>query len=160
MNPTSKAKLLLEQFPRMRLPVRLHTICDKLGIQIRYAVAPVESFDAFYIEGLERDISRLIIVNDAFPLTHQRFSVAHEIGHIVLGHGSSNFLAGKIKNDRESSEEIAANRFAAELLMPASRILQQKLTKPEQISYVCHVSLEAARIRLSELTFTTQRTAV
>jgi Zn-dependent peptidase ImmA (M78 family) len=67
-----------------------------------------------------------IIVNSIHPRVRQRFTIAHELGHLLLhgyttAHADRNF---KIRlRDTQSSEgsvleEIEANRFAAELLMP------------------------------------------
>jgi Zn-dependent peptidase ImmA (M78 family) len=48
----------------------------------------------------------------------QRFTVAHEIGHFMLGHTSKNHD----RSDDNIPEEIEANQFAAELLMPLSML--------------------------------------
>lgn len=45
----------------------------------------------------------------------QRFTVAHEIGHFMLGHTHTGSLVD-LKSDKNA--EIEANQFAAELLMP------------------------------------------
>lgn len=45
----------------------------------------------------------------------QRFTVAHEIGHLLLGHTGRNFI---LDLNSKKPEEIEANQFAAELLMP------------------------------------------
>jgi Zn-dependent peptidase ImmA (M78 family) len=70
----------------------------------------------------------VIGVNSHHPKTRQRFTIAHEVGHFCL-HGHEELRVDKglfvIRNrDATSStgtdiEEIEANLFAAELLMPA-----------------------------------------
>lgn len=45
----------------------------------------------------------------------QRFTVAHEIGHLLLGHTEKNFI---LDLNSKKPEEIEANQFAAELLIP------------------------------------------
>lgn len=45
----------------------------------------------------------------------QRFTIAHEIGHLLLGHTGKNFI---LDLNSKKPEEIEANQFAAELLMP------------------------------------------
>lgn len=46
----------------------------------------------------------------------QRFTVAHEIGHFIMGHTNHN--NNNYNFDDSNLEEIEANQFAAELLMP------------------------------------------
>lgn len=48
----------------------------------------------------------------------QRFTVAHEIGHLIL-HPIGTFFRDERFNGKQPWEEIQANRYAAELLMPA-----------------------------------------
>jgi Zn-dependent peptidase ImmA (M78 family) len=68
----------------------------------------------------------MIIVNAANAPVRQRFTIAHEIGHFALHRGSI-YVDGRARvNFRDglstmatNQEEIAANAFAAALLMPA-----------------------------------------
>ncbi|HOK20164.1 MAG TPA: ImmA/IrrE family metallo-endopeptidase, partial [Thermosynergistes sp.] len=95
----------------------------------------------------------IIAVNSSRPLCRRRFSIAHEIGHYLLGHNSLSFSGsggGMIKC--ESRQERAANAFAAEFLMP------KKLLAREAHKYSLRalarrylVSMQAMEIRLKEL---------
>ncbi len=53
--------------------------------------------------------------NENASLTRQKFSVAHELGHLYMGHlhGQSSIDLNSVDND-----EIEANQFAAHLIMP------------------------------------------
>jgi Zn-dependent peptidase ImmA (M78 family)/transcriptional regulator with XRE-family HTH domain len=65
--------------------------------------------------------SRVILVNTSIPWSRQRFTLAHEIGHIVAEDGRESGVC--IDEDVMASqrvEEIRANAFAACLLMPRS----------------------------------------
>lgn len=78
----------------------------------------------------------------------QRFTVAHEIGHLLLGHTSNNFILDLYS---KKPEEIEANQFAAELLMPSEMLKNdfrngRKNTK--DIAKVYNVSEEAVWWRL------------
>lgn len=97
-----------------------------------------------------------LIQNDKFYIiyadgqSHQRcrFTIAHELGHIFLGHlfnkNGKGFLT---TNDTESS----ANVFARDLLAPACVLHElQVLTAPE-ISQLCNISLEAATYRAERM---------
>jgi Zn-dependent peptidase ImmA (M78 family) len=67
-----------------------------------------------------------IVVNSTESPLRQRFTVAHELGHFVLGHRQRLYVNSTISvNFRDSSsglatkrEEVEANQFAAALLMP------------------------------------------
>jgi len=53
--------------------------------------------------------------NQTQHLHRQRFTVAHEIGHLILGHTAKNFNSDLNSN---KPKEVEANNFASELLMP------------------------------------------
>lgn len=59
----------------------------------------------------------VVIINKNFSNDHKRFTLAHELGHIVM-HTSGEFLISDYRNREEE-----ANRFASEFLMPADVIL-------------------------------------
>lgn len=60
-----------------------------------------------------------IIINSQHPLTLQRFTAGHEYGHHVLGHDASIDDEEQIyRGDRRSMQEVAAQAFAGEFLMP------------------------------------------
>jgi Zn-dependent peptidase ImmA (M78 family) len=72
------------------------------------------------------DGSGVIGVNSEHPKTRQRFTIAHEIGHLLL-HGEEEFhidekaplaLRDEVSSQAIDPREIEANQFAAELLMP------------------------------------------
>lgn len=63
-----------------------------------------------------------IFLNGRRPLVRQRFTLAHELGHHVLSHGSSvddtHALEGDGWAGGQAMDERCANAFAAELLIP------------------------------------------
>ena len=83
----------------------------------------------------QADRSAIIGVNSAQSVTRQRFTIAHEIGHLLLHKGEDVHIdekpLSKLLTSREAVQrrdnissqatdplEIEANQFAAELLMP------------------------------------------
>src|SRR6185437_5381714 len=93
---------------------------------------PVEAAD---ISGLLYRVAGtvpVIGVNSTNPKVRQRFTIGHELGHLTLHQGQHLILERLVRlnfRDATSStasdqEEIEANQFAAELLMP--RVLLQK----------------------------------
>ncbi len=69
------------------------------------------------------------IVTTAVDLPVQRFTLAHELGHYVLGHGTSLddnqtiSFAGRLSPRSHPIEERAADTFASELLAPRRLML-------------------------------------
>ena len=59
-----------------------------------------------------------IIINAQHPLTLQRFTAAHEYGHHVLGHLASADDVNRIERRSQDLQEVAAQAFAGEFLMP------------------------------------------
>jgi len=77
----------------------------------------------------QKDNERIIGVNKLESDERQRFTIAHELGHLFLHKNAVNYDQGGIMlfRDGHSSEgtdhrEVQANRFAAELLMPEKDI--------------------------------------
>lgn len=75
----------------------------------------------------------IIFVNGAHPPTRQRFTLAHELGHLLLHdykepHADRGYVI-RFRDGRSSEgrvrEEIEANQFAAELLMPQDVLLEK-----------------------------------
>lgn len=65
--------------------------------------------------------TRVIRINMYEPLVRQRFTIAHEIGHILLGHDGISYRDPnyqKYNDFIKRMNEVNANSFAAELLMP------------------------------------------
>lgn len=90
--------------------------------------------------GLNNDISGallpvddgqwLIVVNKAHAESRRRFTVAHELGHLLLHQYTTPHADRRLRlRDARSSEgsafeEIEANQFAAELLMPREFVVR------------------------------------
>lgn len=104
----------------------------------------------------------LIYINSSEPLVRRRFSTAHELGHVILGHLSNE--SKKIdykyrKNDTYTKEEILeekeANWFASALLMPAEMMdIQIKKNRGIDLDFLADffwVSISALKIRLFNL---------
>lgn len=96
------------------------------------------------------DECTIIGYNENASVTRQRFSVAHEIGHLFMGH-----LHGRssIDLDTKDNDEIEANAFAVELLMPQASLtkdIKGGIKKPEDLAKRYQVSPEAMWWRLSK----------
>lgn len=74
-----------------------------------------------------------IVVNAAHPRTRKRFTMAHELAHLILHeyttpHADRGYKL-RFRDSRSAdgsiAEEIEANQFAAELLMPRDLVLKR-----------------------------------
>lgn len=137
-------------------PERLKKIVDKK----LYKKDSIQNEEDIY--GYFDHVTRTIYLNDKDqPITRQRFTMAHEIGHVALHEHLKNllqtvFLRQDIFTPRDSIEE-EANYFAGYLLMP-DRDIQDRLkftvlmTSPTEVistlAKTFAVSPEALRIRM------------
>ena len=90
-------------------PVNLGIICDRLGIEV-YTM-PCDAFGAMF---LLRGDKKFLLANEKLPQGRFRFSIAHELGHILLNHEPLKHIYER----RKPSVERQADSFAAELLLP------------------------------------------
>lgn len=82
--------------------------------------------------------NREIIVNQFEPEYRQRFTIAHEIGHIILGHKGISYGSDdltKYKDTIARMNEVAANNFAAELIMPEKLVREVLKDSIEELGY-------------------------
>lgn len=157
------AQKCLKESEITQSPINVELIADRVGAIISY-----ESFNEDLSGVLVKEKDRIVIgVNSFHPKTRQRFTIAHEIGHLVLQHKGELFVDQTVmRRDEISSQavdpqEIDANRFAAELLMPESLIIeavqrrQEKKTETTQLiqdlAEEFQVSSQAMEYRLTNL---------
>lgn len=115
------------------------------------------------INGLiKKENGTIVIEYDASQHEHRtRFTIAHELGHYILGHLEEKTLyrdANKNFNiDNFDLKEAAANKYAAELLMPKEKlewlIFTKGITDIDQLSNMFNVSSMALSYRLKNLGF-------
>ncbi len=159
-----KAQELLARERITVAPVPVEQLATSLGASIRY-----EPF-AGELSGLvhRSDDGTVIGVNSMHASTRRRFTIAHEIGHLLLHknedlHIDERFPIG-FRNETSSQAsdpaEIEANQFAAELLMPSNLLTNDlkalsRETDPEaavaELAARYEVSEQAMAIRLSTL---------
>lgn len=146
MRPVELARKIHGQFWDHKLPLNPVEIAQRLGLRV--FVSDIEESGLY-----DADESK-IIIKEHDSVYRQRFSICHEIGHHVLGHGSSQRKATHSFNKKNYIlEEFEANAFAAELLMPeaAVRIMIQRGLRFDELCETFGVSKEAMRIRLETL---------
>lgn len=144
------------------LPVKVSRICAAYGVTLRsYAAgdplirelgltAQCSASDGFSVRtgGLT-----LAFYNGTQPPVRVRFTIAHELGHILLGHlaDGENTLYNREPSPEDDPEEHAANVFASRLLAPACVLHALGAVTPEQIAAACDISLTAACFRAGRM---------
>lgn len=127
--PNVRAQELLARLGIKVMPTPVEKIAKALGAQVRFSPFDTELSGMIYIkEGVP-----IIGVNSLHHPNRQRFTIAHELGHLELHrdmitsnvHVDKNFPA--LMRDQNSATgtekvEIEANQFASELLMPRAFI--------------------------------------
>lgn len=99
-----------------------------------------------------------IIYSDTETLQRCRFTIAHELGHVFLGHlliATPKYRTFEIRNDTER----AANIFARDLLAPACVLHEIRVINAADIATICNISHEAALHREKRMEELEQRNA-
>ncbi|MDE5556239.1 MAG: ImmA/IrrE family metallo-endopeptidase [Ruminococcus sp.] len=127
------------------LPVKLSAICQQRGISLLY------DHDRKCLSGNERGCTFTdaekgfsIILKPDDSIAVQRYTIAHELGHIFLDH---------FKNKTLSSfdMEYQAERFAIDILAPACVLWGLNLHNAKDISEVCNISISASQRRAERM---------
>jgi len=139
-------------------PVNPVIIANRLGIKVFKSNLPDKVYGALI---KEKGKDPIIIAHYADSENRQRFTCAHELGHYVYrlqqNEDDEEYEFLDLRNQQSSEgireEEIFANQFAANLLMPEKEV--RKLAGEEKSSLLMalyfDVSTEAMKIRLKNL---------
>ncbi len=155
-----KAEEILNNLNIKNIPIPIEEIATKM--QIKISRAPSKEFSGLLIR---KDGRSLIGVNSDEALVRQRFTIAHELGHLFL-HPAKDAFVDYRNNKNETHDfdsdqkEKQANRFAAALLMPRKNIIKdyKSLSKNLIEDEICillskryEVSEDAMKYRLKNL---------
>lgn len=108
---------------RSQLPAGLGDAVSPYDVATKVAKVIVRFYE-LPLEGIFHATSPRIILSSLRPWVRQNFTCAHELGHFFLGHG---FQVEELVELRDVAsydipEELSADAFAAELLMPKTTI--------------------------------------
>lgn len=123
-DPGSAAAEVLRTYWDQQLPIRVDLIAQRMGVRL-FPRAEMGYSGHFFAAGDPHNQTGApaIIFNTDDSSARQRFTIAHELGHFVLGHGTSPRDTSNVFSSSAGSPiERAANQFAAHLLMPADAI--------------------------------------
>ncbi|MCI8388843.1 MAG: ImmA/IrrE family metallo-endopeptidase [Clostridiales bacterium] len=138
-------------FEVCRLPVKVLGIARRAGIHV------VKNSDVNELRKSEFGVSIFdgsswtIVYDDTLELTEERIVIAHELGHIFLGHEYKYttrrfaFTQTKLRSEKE------ADMFAVRLLAPAFALHELNITKAEDIASLCGIPKAVARERAQRM---------
>ena len=153
-----------------KLPIPLESVMEYMaekGLELRY-YHPGQAPEAIKAAAsgvdevlIYQDEGALLFVNQSRPLTRQRFSIFHGIGHFILpDHRGLNYLTRGCTTMRPWTNkpyERQADRFAAGLSMPPHRFRHHMALLPfgmltvEQLAQRYSASVESAAIHYVDL---------
>lgn len=152
------ARRVLEKY-NLSPPVDLYQLAKEMKIGIHYRSLPANCDGWTVSLKSNLAVEYIILVNFRSFAVRQRFTIAHEIGHIVLNHcDRSNvfmYKHPKITVNDNFILERDADIFASELLIPTPHLL--KLIKSDEtqdikrLSDFFQVSKQAMAIKLEEI---------
>jgi Zn-dependent peptidase ImmA (M78 family) len=156
-NPYLRAQEVLAHLGIHTAPTPVEKVAKALGAQVRFSPFDEELSGMIHV----KDGVPVIGVNSLHHPNRQRFTIAHELGHLELHrqmitsnvHVDKNFPA--LMRDPTSATgtervEIEANQFAAELLMPRKLIEQALAGKQFDIDDDGPIDELAKKFRVSK----------
>ena len=146
-----------------KLPIDVFELCRKDKITL----VPYSADEAKYLAGLvgvgdwvdrtdgfavQVAGKSVIFWNDRLPMPRQRFTIAHELGHIF--NGDLCFVPtfrNKEPSENDDPQETAANIFAARILSPACVLWALGVKDADTVAELCAISRTAATWRYKRL---------
>ena len=129
------------------LPVSTSQICERLGIVVRIGDLPGDSDG---ISTIIRGKPHILVRSQCSP-ERKRFTVAHELGHILAGHVGKYTLVNREPSPTDNPIEQEANVFASRLLAPACVLWGCGVQTAEDIRRLCRISQQAAEYRMERM---------
>lgn len=121
---------------------------DPLNIKKRKALART-----LYQRG--SNVFLTVYIEDKIFPRRDYYTIAHELGHIVLGHffefENTSLCRGGLTRKEYAVLEREAEIFAAELIMPMPVLKGLKIKSYDEIVKVCNVTKSSATIRMGEI---------
>lgn len=128
MTPEDQAEAMLRLYGLERLPVPVDDIAAAEG-----ATVVRQRFEGDISGFMYAEADRTVIgINTATSRRRQRFTLAHELGHMVLHRDTNQLRVDSVIQFRDpmsalgtDPQERDANAFAAAMLMPAKEVADQ-----------------------------------
>lgn len=146
---SATVKAIARKYSAFRLC--LDSLAEIIGAQIMYTDG--DCFSGFLVFEPAGKYQYLIVINGAESEQRQRYTIAHELGHIILKHKRKKARFFQKNCFDLTLQEKYANIFASELLMPTCEVyscVREGLTFEEMCDYF-FVSKQAMAVKLKEL---------
>lgn len=125
----SRARQFISGLDLSRIRDSLDVYVDKIGAKVKSEAMEVGESGVTMI----KNGSPRILLNSNEGLARQRFTLCHEIAHVVLGLPTNHMDIPPWAYTKRDANEAACDVFAAELLMPYS--LFKPMMSPDQPSF-------------------------
>lgn len=155
----SVAKRWREYAWKGAVPVPVFEMIAALGVEVRFT--SLDSLAGAMIPAAN-DRSAGVLINSSQPYDRQRYTAAHELGHLVLDHAPE--VCRTELGRRFAGPEVQADRFASELLVPMEALaaeadrVKRELGQKAPIQHIVFVlsrrflvSFQAMTLRLDHL---------
>ena len=139
------------------LPIKVVDVCKRMKLKVfPYTNEILNLYDVNWKEtdGFCVTLHRrpVIFYNPDTSKARQRFTIAHELGHIMRGHLDTRSMINREPDPKDSSpEEHEANIFASRLLAPACVLWGCNVTSAQQIASMCDISITSAKFRMARM---------
>ncbi len=146
------------------LPVDVVSICKRERINLFTYSQSMNFIKSLGLEDNAKDndafsLNSMIFYDDTKPRERQRFSIAHELGHILLHseRGGKATVYNREPSPCDNPIETEANIFASRILAPLCVLQFLNLNSIKEISEFCEISFTAAKLRFARLCEIRQR---
>ena len=149
------ARKVIKDYTLSKVPTDLMKIFQRLGLKY------IELNDAEDIEGAIIEIENkpaIAVLNRAKPIQRQRFTLAHELGHIFLKQSKRDLYdAEQSRLDAENPmartkppKEVEADIFASELLIPYEQLKKyhSEINNIDKLISIFQVSKQAMTLAI------------
>ena len=157
---------LLAKYEICELPVRVSAICAGEGVELYSYQKAAGLIDSLRLrelvtgnDGLAFCLKerRIILFDSSCSEARQRFTVAHELGHFLLGHVTELTGTDGLQRHMQGEKETQANIFASRLLAPLCVLWGMDIASAGELQAVCNISAEVAQYRYNRLCLIRQR---
>lgn len=139
---------------QQNIPVQTVDIANALGIKVFSVPGWPDDLSGMVRKNVDSEGGFDIFVNQNHPEKRRRFTIAHEIGHVILhphliGDGITDDAL--LRSGLSNAVEAQANRFAADILMPRDKLnecIQGGMTSVPELARHFNVSEQSMAIRV------------
>lgn len=135
-----------------RLPVDVLKIAKLNGIDVKKNSLINDLLPEEHAKSYFNGKKWIIIYNDLNDTATCRYAIAHELGHIFLGHATTHTKYQNIRAiGKKPRSEQHADMFAQRLLCPACVLQHLNIVSAEDIASSCRVPLSCAKLRSTRM---------